>query len=224
MPFAESPQREFAAATEWAAGRTLDALTGAEGAALPAPAAPEPQALLAGVRVLGPDVFVPALLTGAPTPPETVEIVAEAYRVFPSDESGIHAWRDRATAELLALAGYPAPVPSAPPPPDPGKDGWQRWSVQMAQLSCLALPHLDGPVHRVARDHPLALARGAARATLRRDHRTSVRLVRWLAWLHHTGSPAELELPPLLRQLALTGDGSARSALDLAVAEHLAAE
>ncbi|MFF2625491.1 hypothetical protein ACFVUN_06930 [Kitasatospora griseola] len=225
MPFAESPQREFAAATEWAAGRTLDALTGAEGAAppTPAPAAPEPQALLAGVRVLGPDVFAPALLTGAPTPPETTEIVAEAFRVFPSDESGIHTWRDRATAELLTRAGYPVSAPTPPPPPDPGEDGWQRWSVRMAQLSCLALPTLDGPVHQRAREHPLALARGAARAVLRRDHRTSARLVRWLAWLHRTGTPSALELPPLLRQLALTGDGTARSALDLTVAAHLAA-
>ncbi|MFG2693142.1 hypothetical protein ACIHEI_16550 [Kitasatospora sp. NPDC051984] len=223
MPFAESPQREFAAATEWAAGRTLDALTGAEGAALPAPAAPEPQALLAGVRVLGPDVFAPTLLTGVPTPPETAELAAEAFRLFPSDESGIHVWRDRATAELLSLAGYPVLAPPPPPPPDPGEDGWQHWSVRMAQLSCLALPTLDGPVHRLAHEHPLALARGAARAVLRRDHRTAARLVRWLAWLQHTGTPSALELPPLLRQLALTGDGTARSALDLAVAQHLAA-
>ncbi|MFJ8439881.1 hypothetical protein [Kitasatospora griseola] len=221
MPFADSPQREFAAATEWAAGRTLDALTGAEGAA-PSAAAPEPQALLAGVRVLGPDVFAPTLLTGVPTPPETAELAAEAFRLFPSDESGIHVWRDRATAELLSLTGYPVQAPPPPPPPDPGEDGWQRWSVRMAQLSCLALPTLDGPVHRRAREHPLALARGATRAVLRRDHRTATRLARWLAWLHHTGTPYTLELPPLLRQLKLTGDGTARSALDLTVAERLA--
>ncbi|MGW4380603.1 hypothetical protein [Kitasatospora sp. NPDC004531] len=222
MPFTDSPQREFAAATEWAAGRALDALTGAEGAAPPA-AEPDPQALLAADRVLGPDVFAPALLTGTPIPPETAARAAEAFRVFPPDWSEVHAWRDRATAELLQRAGQSVPVEDPPPPPEPGEHGWQRWSVLMAQLSPLALPTLDGPVHRIARAHPLALARGATRSMLRRDHRTATRLARWLAWLESTGIAPALELRPLLRQLVLTGDGSARSALDLAVADRLAA-
>ncbi|MFD8597902.1 hypothetical protein ACFV1L_23135 [Kitasatospora sp. NPDC059646] len=223
MPFADSPQREYAAATEWAAGRALDALTGAEGAALPAADVPEPQALLAADRVLGPDVFAPALLTGRPTPPEVAARAAEAFVLFPADWSGVHAWRDRATAELLGRAGHPVAVDAPPLPPDPGEHGWQRWSVLMAQLCCLALPTLDSPVHQRAREHPLALARGATRAMLRRDHRTATRLARWLAWLQSTGTPLALELRPLLRQLALTGDGTARTALDLAVAERLAA-
>ncbi|MFD7643386.1 hypothetical protein ACFV4P_22340 [Kitasatospora sp. NPDC059795] len=221
MPFADSPQREFAAATEWAAGRALDALTGAEGAVLLA--APEPQAMLAADRVLGPDVFAPGLLTGSPTPPETAARVAEAFLLFPADWSEVHAWRDLATAELLGRAGHDVPVADPPPPPGPDESGWQRWSVLMAQLSGLALPTLDGPVQQLAREHVLALARGASRSMLRRDHRTATRLARWLAWLQSTGTPPLLELRPLLRHLALTGDGSARTALDLAVADRLAA-
>ncbi|WP_441250593.1 hypothetical protein [Kitasatospora sp. McL0602] len=224
MPFAEaSPQQEFAAATEWAAGRALDALTGAGGAAPPGGEPPEPRALVAADRILGPDLFAPGLLTGRPTRPETAARAAEALRLFAPAEPTALTWRDRATAELLARAGHPVPVPEPPPAPDPAEDGWQRWSVRMSQLCSLALPTLEGEVHARAREHALTLARGTTRAVLRRDHRTATRLTRWLAWLQSTGTPPALELAPLLRHLALTGDGTARSALDLAIARRLAA-
>ncbi|MEU3726683.1 hypothetical protein [Streptomyces sp. NPDC031705] len=56
---------------------------------------------------------------------------------------------------------------------------------------------------------------------LRRDYRTAARLTRWLAWLHHTRTPVALEIAPLLTRLKQVGGDSARTALDLAVAEHL---
>ncbi len=91
----------------------------------------------------------------------------------------------------------------------------------MGQLSPLALPGLDGPVHRAA--PRCALARGASRALLRRDHPTAARIVRWLALLASDGVPVPLELPPLIEHLELLGGGGPRIALDLAIARRLLA-
>ncbi|MER5635995.1 hypothetical protein ABT095_03450 [Kitasatospora sp. NPDC002227] len=227
MPSTEtSPRREYAAATEWLAGRALDALIGAGGPALllDTPDAPAHRALLAAAHVLGPDLLAPALLAGRPPDPATTKLAAEAHQVFaaadpaaPPAAALVRAWRGWTTAGLLARAGHagPAELPSGPPD-DPA---WARWSQPMAQLSPLALPGLDSPVHLLARQRALDLARGATRAALRRDHRTALRLARWLAWLGPADCP--LDLPPLLSHLTLTGDGTPRSALDLALCRAL---
>ncbi|MEU1420318.1 hypothetical protein [Kitasatospora sp. NPDC005751] len=149
----------------------------------------------------------------------------------------VAAWRDWATTVLLARAPGPAadllfpepagdtahdrgvPHPGHAPRPEP--HAWQAWSVRMAQLSALALPGLDGPVHDAAREHGLALARGAVRSLLRCDYRVAARLTRWLAWLAADGRPLPLEVEPMLDRIRAVGDGSARTALELAVAEHL---
>jgi hypothetical protein len=90
----------------------------------------------------------------------------------------------------------------------------------MGQLSPLALPGLDGPVHAAARRAPLALARGASRAVLRRDFPTAMRITRWLALLAAEGVRLPLDPAPLVEHLRLLGGGP-RLALDAAIAGRL---
>ncbi|MGV9878622.1 hypothetical protein [Streptomyces sp. NPDC003006] len=180
------------------------------------------------------DLFPPAVST-PPAPPEGL---AEPWLI---------AWRDWATAALLArftdpadtgLAGallapqpFGAPVLSEDTNTDTDTDtdadidtdtDWQHWSVRMGQLSPLALPELEGPVHDAARAAPLALARGAARAVLRRDYPTAARIARWLALLGAEGVSLPFEPAPLIEHLRLHGGGS-RLALDVAISGRLLA-
>ncbi|WP_030659505.1 hypothetical protein [Streptomyces rimosus] len=137
-----------------------------------------------------------------------------------------------------------APLPQAPPrcddsaprhlPPTPApeggdrahgsdgtaREGWVPWSVRMGQLASLALPGLDGPVHDAARSGVLGLARGATRATLRRDFPTAARITRWLAWLDADGQRLPLDPMLLTEHTGLLGGGD-RTALDTAVARRL---
>ncbi|MFE6402597.1 hypothetical protein [Streptomyces alboflavus] len=114
--------------------------------------------------------------------------------------------------------------PGTRAPDDSGRTDtdWQRWSVRMGQLSPLALPGLEGPVHTAARAAPLALARGATRAVLRRDFPTAARITRWLALLAAEGARIPLDPVPLLEHLRLHGGGP-RLALDVAIARRLLA-
>ncbi|MET9396815.1 hypothetical protein [Kitasatospora sp. NPDC002965] len=152
----------------------------------------------------------------------------------PDATAVVTAWRDWAAGALLTralastadLARLAAPgVNLAAPQPDrvPRLEphAWQAWSVRMAQLSSLALPDLDGPVHDAARANTLALARGAVRSMLRRDHRVAARLARWLAWAAADGRPVPLEIAPVLERIQVVGDGSARTALELSIADAL---
>ncbi|MFB8241556.1 hypothetical protein ACFC58_33980 [Kitasatospora purpeofusca] len=177
----------------------------------------------------------------APAPARSADArSADADQERAAGAALVTAWRDWGTAVLLARALGPAadallpgatgedtgedtalgaPRPGHAPQPEPY--AWQAWSVRMAQLSALALPGLDGPVHDAAREHSLALARGAVRSLLRCDHRVAARLTRWLAWLAADGRELPLEVEPMLERIRAVGDGSARTALELAVAEHL---
>ncbi|MFC8720326.1 hypothetical protein [Kitasatospora sp. NPDC057198] len=229
MPFAETPLRdEYAAAVEHLARRTLDALRD-DTAPPPPPAATAPRPLLAAARVLGPDLFAPRLLAGAAPDGPTAALLAEARRTLPAPAAPseraalVLAWQDWGAARLLARTPYGDGAPTPPAPPGPADTGWQGWSVLMSQLAGLALPGLDGPVHDGARAHPLALARGTVRSLLRRDLATAARLARWLAWSAAEGLPPRLEVEPVLDRIRLAGDGSARTALGLAVAHRLLA-
>ncbi|GAA4665733.1 hypothetical protein [Streptomyces youssoufiensis] len=189
-----------AAAGSAAAG--LAELTGIDTAEVTGVRAPQPQ----GAPLLADDRLRAAYGAGGPRAREAVRVPEGSYAA-----DRLHATDAGYTADAPASATEAA-----------GLD-WQRWSVRMGQLSPLALPGLDGPVHRAARGAPLALARGASRALLRRDHPTAARIVRWLALLGSDGVPLPLELPPLIEHLELFGGGGPRLALDLAIARRLLA-
>ncbi|MEU1282881.1 hypothetical protein [Kitasatospora sp. NPDC005856] len=229
MPTAETPLRdEYAAAVERVADRTLAVLRDGEGtAALADPDSLVPRPLLAAVRVLGADLFAPQLLTGAEPDGTTAALLAEARVAFPapaasSEEAAlVIGWQDWAAGRPLSRTPYGADVPPPAPLSGPESVGWQAWSRRMAQLSSLALPTLDGPMHEAARANTLGLARGTVRSMLRRDPTTAVRLARWLAWAHADGRPLRLELEPVLDRIRLAGDGTARSVLELTIAQRL---
>ncbi|MEW2389958.1 hypothetical protein AB0933_16575 [Streptomyces venezuelae] len=249
----DQSQTAYAASAADLALRALDALRGVGGTAMFAEhveRAEDPKAALAAVRVVGADGFAPFLLGDAVFHPQDAAAVTQSFAVFPpavstpapppdgAVEPWLVAWRDRATATLLArfteeadgqpdselLAPQPAgsPVLDGRPSGGLGDTDWQRWSVRMGQLSPLALPGLDGPVHFSARTGaaPLALARGATRAVLRRDFPTAARIARWLVLLHTEGVPLPLDPAPLVDHLGLYGAGP-RLALDVAIARRL---
>ncbi|MET9496264.1 hypothetical protein [Streptomyces sp. NPDC006552] len=157
-----------------------------------------------------------------------------------AEPAWVRAWIDWSLVTVLTRVDPAAVAPAAPEPPPPPRceaptaprrapatphgdgtrEGWVPWSVRMGALAPLALPGLDGPVHRAARDGALGLARGATRAVLRRDYPTAARITRWLAWLHAERTELPLDPVPLTEHLALLGGGG-RVALDTAIAHRL---
>ncbi|MCI0383446.1 hypothetical protein [Streptomyces sp. CNQ085] len=245
MPNPDAPSRtDYAAAVESLADRVLGALRGAGDPAAVASQvdeAPDPKVALAALRVLGPDVFAPALLAGSPLGPGDARAVAESLRIFPPtpDAAPEAAWRDWTTVRLLArygggspddaltgvtgITGTPEDTLGVREPAPPGDIGssWRELSSSMARLSPLALPNADGPVHEAALARLRDLSRGTARAILRRDYPTAARLARWLACALHRGARPDLDTAAVVRHLELhCGDGG-RTALDTAVARGL---
>jgi hypothetical protein len=202
----DSSRAAYAASAAELSRRTLDALTGVGGAAVAAAhveAAADRTAALAALRVVGADTFAPHLLAGAPLTDADAAAFDHCFALFPPaaehappppagpEAPWVIGWRDWATATLRALLPGGAAAAAVPRPQPAGASpdaDWNRWSVLMGQLCSLALPGLDGPVHAAARNAPLALARGATRAVLRRDYPTAARIARWLAWLRFDGA------------------------------------
>ncbi|MFC1411896.1 hypothetical protein ACEZCY_21815 [Streptacidiphilus sp. N1-12] len=154
---------------------------------------------------------------------------AAASPASPASPASAVAWRDWAAAEFLArcasasvlVSDAAAPMPERHPVPEDDFH-WQEWSGWMAQVSPLALPGLESPVHEAAQRHARALARATVRSMLRRDYRTAARTARWLALGHSRGTASPVELAPVLRHIRLFGGPSARTALDLRIGERLA--
>jgi hypothetical protein len=241
-----SPRAAYASAVESLANRVLGALRGAGDAAVVAAQvedAPDPKAALAAVRVLGPDVFAPALLAGGTFEPADARAVADSFRIFPPDPGAAPdaAWRDWTTVRLLARFGDPLGASPGGAPEDTlgvsepaafeeetdpdGPDGpvpsWRARSLRLAGLHPLALPDVDGPVHEAALRRLRDLSRGTSRAMLRRDYPTAARLARWLAWAVHRGTRPELDTAAVVRHLELHCGSGGRTALDIAVARRL---
>ncbi|GAA2430517.1 hypothetical protein [Streptomyces macrosporus] len=240
-----SPRAAYAAAVESLADRVLGALRGTGDAVVVAAhvdGAPDPKAALAAVRVLGPDVFAPVLFGAGSFGPADAQAVTESFRIFPPapDATPEAVWRDWTTSRLLARYGGDD-LPGVPEPGGPddgdGNDGapgashehsdaygdasWRTWSLRMAQLAPLALPDVDGPVHEAAVRRPRALARGTARAMLRRDYPIAACLARWLACARHRGARPDLDVAAVVRHIELHGVGGARTALDTAIARRM---
>lgn len=213
-------------------------------------AADEPVAALGAVRVLGSDALAPAALAGAAPREADAAVMADAVRSFPLRRAGedpasaqVLAWHDWAAAELIVRSERPArhapqpasevprPQPEATAewaedaePPVPGAElRWQDFAVAMAQLSSLALPGLDSPVHQAARRYPVPLARGACWAAMRRDHTMAARLGRWLAFLRADPAPlpVPLEPAPFLDHVLLVGGVESRTVLDALIGRRL---
>ncbi|MFJ2774961.1 hypothetical protein [Streptomyces sp. NPDC087300] len=191
------------------------------------------------------EVFPPPVSTPAPPPAGPAEPWLAAWRdwattallarfagadpgsaVSGAPQLGIDAGQDPG----IALVHPPAAAPELADAASPAALGtadhaglpWQAWSVRMSQLSPLALPGLDGPVPDAARAAPVALARGATRAVLRRDFSTAARITRWLALLAGDGIRLPLDPVPLVEHLGLHGGGT-RLALDIAISRRLLA-
>ncbi|MGA4956310.1 hypothetical protein [Streptomyces lavendulocolor] len=190
--------------------------------------AADAKAALAAVRVLGPDVFAPALLAGRSPGPLDREVVAEALRVFPVAPGE--------PVESMALAEAQAALVTRPhrsdarPGPHPAQDTssmeddthWVPFTQLLARMSPLALPGCETALAGLARRRALDVSRGVVRAMLRRDHPTAARLARWSALVHAPG-PAEAALrpEPVVGHLVQCGTSSARMALDVAVLQRL---
>lgn len=222
------------AATELA-GRVLDAVRGAGGVGLVdyVEACADEKTALGAVRLLGADLFAPQLVADRPLDPREAAVVAESFAVFPpvtgaaSAEQRVASWRDWAAVRLLARFFGPEPDGPAITPPDTAAavlgpvEDWPRWSATAARLSPLALPEVDGPVVAAVAREPLAVARGASRAVLRRDYPTAGRLARWAALLTHQGVLMPLDPLLLVDEIRLHAGAEPRLSLDLAVARLL---
>ncbi|MER5768740.1 hypothetical protein [Streptomyces sp. NPDC001985] len=219
------------------AGRVLNALRGREdspGLAVHVQEAMDAKAALAAVRVLGPDLFAPALSASVPVAPGDREVVAEALRVFPPepDDPPEAACLGRATITLLSQCGHEPVVTldsaagAAPggAPPAAEHPHWRPWAQRMAQLSPLALPGVRGPVSEQAIRRVLALNRGLARSMLRRDYPTAARLARWVALADSRGAVLPgTDIETVVEHLELCGAVGARTVLDTAIARRLIA-
>lgn len=235
---------DYAQAVEQLAGRVLGVLRGTQ---VPLPAVsdadrPADTAALAAVRVLGPDLFAPALFCRQPLPQPDREILGSALRAFPprAGDSAEARWRDRTTAALLARGAAGARAAGAHAGEESERAeiaevveivedaedtelSWQERSQRMVRLAPLALPEVDGPFQQRACRHVRALSRGTARSLMRRDYPTAARLVRWLALAQSRGASPTLAVPTVLDHLRLWGAPNARTALDIAISRRLLA-
>lgn len=235
-----SPRAVYAAAVETLAGSVVRALIGADGAFrlanqfLPADSPADRRARLAAVRVLGPDALTPFVLTGHWFDPDDAEVVAASIRTFPTPEpdpgSGdddrtipVRQLRDWATGQVMTRLGAPGfahPYPAWAVAGVGRDQGWVAWSGMLAQLSPLAAPGLDCPIHADARRYRLDVARGVTRAMLRRDYLTAARLARWLAAGGEVPMDPSFPLEPVLRQLELVAEPDLRMQLEITVARY----
>jgi hypothetical protein len=181
------------------------------------------------VRILGPDALAPFVLGGHRFSTEDADVVAASLRVFPvaasdgSVENGlpVRALRDWATGQVLTRLGARGFARPYPGRAGVGRDsGWQRWVGVLAQLSPLASPGMDSPLHAAVRRYPQDVARGVTRSMLRRDYLTAVRLVRWLAAEDEPAGEPGFALEPVMRQVELIAEPDPRLVLELAVARR----
>lgn len=246
--FDSAPPADYPAAVESLTRHVLDSLrgmTGVSGLAAHVAQAADLKSALAAVRVLGPDVFAPAVLVSASFDADDREVVAEALRVFPpapedAPETACLGW---ATATLLTrFGGETVAVPDmaqcvpvdgadgAPAAPDAadtaadaagdpaGEARWRAWSLAMARLAPLALPGMPGAANEQARGRTLALNRGVVRSMLRRDYPTAARLARWAALARHRDLPQALDVTRVVTHLELCGADGTRTLLNTAIA------
>ncbi|GGN94492.1 hypothetical protein GCM10010112_83900 [Actinoplanes lobatus] len=168
---------------------------------------------LAAIRILGADTMAGAALPG----PDDRAILAEAVGTFAQPgPDPVADWQEWAMHRAAGVAHrIPAGLPFH------AGDSWRTFAGALVALSALATPKLDGPLHDAVRDRPADIARGATRATIRRDHPTAAALTRWLVLLQRYGVRVPLDTGLLLDHLRLLGCADARTALDVAVCDRM---
>ncbi|MDT0308999.1 hypothetical protein RM780_18835 [Streptomyces sp. DSM 44917] len=123
--------------------------------------------------------------------------------------------------------GAQAALPEPPDVPHEGtgnaKGAWVRWSAGLVRLAPLALPPVEGPQRRQVLARRADLARGMARALLRRDHLSAARLARWIALDAGRAAPPEPLLAPATDYIAALAPAQPRALLELAIAHRLLA-
>lgn len=237
MSVVSGPSRAvYAAAVETLAEGIVRALTGANDTFRLADQLPpgDDKAGLAAVRVLGPDALAPFVLAGHRFDPDDAEVVESSIHMFPMSESGLGSdesgtpdsgipvryLRDWATGQVLArlgVSGFDRPYP-AWAVSGVGRDlGWVGWAGMLAQLSPLASPHLECPIHLDAGRYRQDTARGVTRSLLRRDYLTTARLARWFAAGGDRPMDPPFRLEPVLRQLELVAPPDPRLLLEVMV-------
>jgi hypothetical protein len=177
---------------------------------------------LGALRLLGPDVFAPSLCNQTPIHQSDSDVMAQAFEAFPNQPGSLPpiAWRDWATMSFLP--GGSAELPTTVLAGSGEVTAWRAWSLDAAALASLALPGLASAVHDAVADHPAALARGLARAMLRRDYRTAARLARWAGYVvTQRGVRLAIDAAAVCRHIRLCGDGDVRGALDVEITERL---
>ncbi|MCA1605046.1 MAG: hypothetical protein LC775_06160, partial [Acidobacteria bacterium] len=191
------------------------------------------------VRVLGPDVLAPFVLASHRLGPDDKEVIAASLRMFPlsvldantkgnsekrqSEEGAIplrslHDWAIGQMMMRLGVSGFvvPYPVQAAS---DVGRDrGWVSWVRMLAQLSPLALPGLDCPIHADVRKYRLDVARGVTRAMLRRDYLTAARLSRWFTVGNDLPVDPPFSVESVWRQMEFVAKSDTRLLLEVTVA------
>lgn len=228
-------QRSFADAADILADRIRDAVNGVADTRLDRylDSCADATTAWGALRLVGADLFAPHLLLHHPLDPTEAGIVAESFARFPTaaepatHEQRVMAWRDWGTRRLLGSLDGSTPAGATPlPSVEVGTllgpvENWQRWSVNVAQLSALALPGMDGPLFEAVVTGELALARGVTRAVLRMDYTTAARLARWVALLADAGVRTSLDPILLVDRIRLHAGTGARLRLDVAIARRL---
>ncbi|MGA4844989.1 hypothetical protein ACOBQB_01360 [Streptomyces sp. G5(2025)] len=176
----DQSQAAYAASAADLALRALDALHGIEGTAMVAEhveGADDPKAALAAIRVIGADLFAPCLLGDAVFSPQDAAAVAQSFTVFPAavstpppppagaPEPWLVAWRDWATATLLARFTGPAATASAEPVDAPGTPGTFDGSGTEPSEGVLAPRPAEAPALSEPDHHSPATATAHATAT-----------------------------------------------------------
>lgn len=176
------------------------------------------EARVAALRVLGADALTPFVLSGHVLADEDVGLVCAAMRAHRSPGDADHArlWglRDWAVTSVL-LRLRQQPLPEVPALPAGGTAlPWKAWCVELMRLSSLALPEVHSPVRAEVARRGLDLARGLARAMLRRDWLGAARLARWQALEH----PEDPYLSATIDHLTLLAGDLPRVRLELTLA------
>ncbi|TDD94640.1 hypothetical protein [Actinomadura rubrisoli] len=186
--------------------------------------APQEEAALAAVRVLGPDALAPALLAGVSPSGVDRVVLTRALAAHPTAVADRLDVRCLSQATSVLCAGEAVTDVGAAADWARAAAGWD-WitlSRHLAWLAPMAWPRLCDAVGETVRARSVDVGRGLARAMLRRDYPTAARLVRWSALACCLGADPGLDTGAVTHHVDLCGGASPRTALHTELARCLA--